>query len=103
MNYNPSPREDFIKSSENVKAHHAVVESAALRTSLFVSLLEYHRRQTRLSAPDLGGCAACHLRAQGAQEFVELFLNLCETQQAAPRTDATNLPSNVSTLPKAKN
>lgn len=103
MNYNPSPREDFIKSPANVKAHHAQVESQDLRTSLFVALLEYHRRQTRLSSPDLGGCAACHLRSQGAQEFVDLFLNLCETQQVSPRTDVTNLPGNVSTMPKAKN
>lgn len=95
MNYNPSPREDFIKDPLRVKEHHQLVEDSFLRRSLEVALLEYQRRQTRLSAPDLGGCAACHLRVQGAQEFLEVFLNLCETSQVTPRVDSTNLSSNV--------
>ena len=101
-NYNPGPREEFARTSENVPRHHTVVENPAVRDGLKVALLEYHRRQTKLSAPDLGGCAACHLRSQGAEEFVELFLNLCETQQASPRVDTTNLASNIKPFPNKK-
>lgn len=102
MNYNPSPRIPYIKDNNNVKAHHALVERDDLQTALNVALLEYIRRQSKLSAPDLGGCAACHLRVQGAHEFLDTFLNLCETSQAAPHVDPTNLPGNVSTMPRNK-
>lgn len=102
MNYNPSPREAFVKSALNIQAHHRLAESEDLHASLDVALLEYQHRQTRLSAPDLGGCAACHLRMQGVHEFVELFLNLCETTQSAPRTDTTNLAGNIKVMPPAK-
>lgn len=94
-NFNPTPREEFIKHNDQVSAHHTVVENQFLRRSLEVALSEYARRQTKLSAPDLGGCAACHLRLQGAHELVELFYNLCETSQVSPRNDSVNLPSNV--------
>lgn len=94
-NYNQSPRESFCRHNDQVSAHHTVVENPFLRKSIEVALAEYARRQTKLSAADLGGCAACHLRLQGAHELVELFYNLCETTQASPRLDSVNLPSNV--------
>lgn len=102
MNYNPSPRSEFCKSNANVTNHHRVVEDYELRGSLNVALLEYQQRMARLSTPDLGSCAACHLKMQGAHELLEIFFNLCETSQAAPRTDRDNLPGNVRPLPTAK-
>lgn len=99
-NYCPTPREEFIKHNDHVAAHHTVVENAHVRRSIEVALSEYALRQTRLSATDLGGCAACHLRLQGAHEFIRLFYNLCETEQVTPRTDTTNLPSNVKPVKK---
>lgn len=100
MNYSITPKADLLKSEGRIKEHHKLVENEFLRDHLQTALLEYSKRQVALSAPDLGGCAACHLRLQGATEFVDLFLNLAEVASATARTDTTNLPSNVRSLPR---
>jgi hypothetical protein len=101
MNYNPSPKSEFVKEPQRVKRHHELVEQESLRVALITALLEYQRIQTKLSAPDLGGCAACFLRLQGAQEFVELLLNLAETSAPSAMTDSVNLPGNIRQFPTA--
>lgn len=98
-NYNPYPREEFLRNKDNITGHHILVENEVLRRSLSVAMLEYQRRQSRLASADLGGCAACHLRCQGMQEFVDLFYNLAETPTSVARTESDNLASNVKTVP----
>lgn len=103
MNYNPSHRVELCQSSEAVTAHHVLVENEILRRHLNVALLEYQQRLYRLTKPDLGSCASCQLKMDGVQEFLELFYNLCETSQASPRTDSTNLPGNVKPMAPKRN
>lgn len=98
MNYNPSPRVEFCKSPGNVEDHHRAVENISVRLGISTALMEYQQRLARLNTPDLGSCAACHLKMQGVQEFLELFFNLCETSEASPKMDTTNLPGNVRPL-----
>lgn len=100
MNYNPRPQDAYRSNSQLTKNHHALVEQEPLRIAIDTALLEYQRKQTEMAAPDLGGCAACFLRIQGAQEFVGLLLNLAETPTSTPIADNLNLPGNVRQMPK---
>lgn len=95
MNYNPTPKVVFVKDAVRVAAHHKLVEDETLRESLDAALLQYQRKQAALQAPDLGGAASCFLRIQGAQEFVNEFLNLAESTVTDLRTDTVNLPGNI--------
>lgn len=100
MNYNPSPKSEFVKSNDNVAAHKRLVEDPQMSWSLHVALLEMSRRLCNgAPADNMGGCAAAHLRMLGAQDLIEVFLNLAETEQAAPLRDDLNLPGNVAKMP----
>lgn len=98
MNYSPSPKSEFLADTKNIESHRVLAQNETLREHLNITLLEYQRRQAAQPSVDLGGCAACHLRQQGAVEFVSLFLNLAETVDVPVRVDTTNLPSNVKPL-----
>jgi hypothetical protein len=98
MNYNPTPKSEFVKSPENIKAHHALLEDAVLRKHLEVALSELGRRIADNSPPEMGACAAAHLRMLGAHDFVEIFLNLGETVVLQVKGDNLNLPSNVKSM-----
>lgn len=101
MNYNPTPRSEFLKDAEAIKSHHVLVENPILRRSIEIALLEMNRQICNNCPPDnMGGCAAAHLRMLGAQDFIQVFLNLAEESSAPPRKDTSNLPSNVSSLPR---
>lgn len=98
MNYNPTPKAEFLLDPKSVQDHHVLVMNEILRKHLNVALLEYQRRQSALNAVDLGSCASCYLREKGATEFVALFLNLAETVDLPITSDTLNLPSNVKPL-----
>lgn len=95
MNYNPTPKESFLSDPDAAKSHHQLVESDALRQSLAAALAQYTRRQSILTPTDLGSAAMIFMRIQGAQEFVETFLNLAETVNPPITLDAANLSTNV--------
>lgn len=99
MNYNPSPKSEFLKSEAMLKQHHILVENPYLRDALDIALKEMQRRAALTDPANFNACAAAHLRMLGAQEFLDTFLNLAETQVAPTRTDTTNLPSNAPTVP----
>lgn len=98
MNYNPSAKSEFIKNSQLVKNHHELVEDPRLRISLEAAMQEMQRRAAQNTEPsNFNACAASHLRLLGAQDFLDIFLNLAETPAASTRTDTANLASNVPT------
>jgi hypothetical protein len=104
MQRNPSPRSEFLSSADAVKAHHELIESPALAVALEVTMSEMQRRAAvGTDATNFNQCAASHLRMLGAQEFMDVLLNLAETEVAKPRQDNSNLPGNVATLPRGKN
>lgn len=100
MRYSLEPKAEVPKSKQRAEEHAKLVQNNFLRDHLQYALLEYQKRQTALNSPDLGSCAACHLRTQGAVEFVDLFLNLTETVALPQKADLSNLPSNVRSQPK---
>lgn len=95
MNYNPTPKESFVADSESVKAHHQLVELDALRQSLAAAMAQYTRRQSSLTPNDLGSAAMIFMRIQGAQEFMETFLNLAESPASPVLMDSSNLTTNI--------
>ena len=50
--------------------------------------------------PEMGACAAAHLRCLGAHDFVSTFYNLAEQVELADKPKTMNLPGNVSQMPK---
>lgn len=104
MNYNPTPRTELLKNTDLVQQHHVLVENEILRTHLRLALQEMQVRATsNTPADNFNACAAAHLRMLGAQDFLDIFLNMAETETTAPRKDVGNLPGNVATLPRQKN
>lgn len=102
MNYNPTPRAELLKSPEIVKRHHEFVENDLLRSHLKIALQEMQvRAAANTDASNFNQCAAAHLRMLGAQDFVDIFLNLAETNPIPPKTDTTNLPGNIAKLSRS--
>lgn len=101
MNYNPTPRSAFLKSQELIKQHHELVENETLRMHLRIALQEMQvRAAANTEANNFNACAAAHLRMLGAQDFVDIFLNLAETEAPAKRVETGNLPGNVAQMPR---
>lgn len=100
MNYNPSPRSEVLKEPNAVKRHHDLVENQTLRDHLGFALSEMMRRAAQCDPSNFNQCAAAHLRMLGAQEFVDLFLNLAETNLPETRRDSGNLPLNTPAQPR---
>lgn len=100
MNYNPTPKNQFLQDEAGKKLHREFMEDESLRSNIATALLEYDRKQATLIAQDLGGAAACHFRVQGAHEFVEVLMNLSETITIPPATDQSNLPGNIRSMPR---
>jgi len=100
MNYNPSARSELLADSKSVEAHRKMVQDPVVRRGISAALAHASRLYGMSNPPDMGGCATAHLRHAGAQEFVELFYNLCETSVATAKADSTNLPGNVTQIPK---
>lgn len=104
MNHNPTPKAEALKDPLFVQNHHRLVEDPMMQRHINVALLEMQRRAAAgTDTTNLNFCAASHLRLLGAQDFIEIFLNLAEQMQPGVRTDTTNLPGNISKLPSQKN
>jgi hypothetical protein len=103
MNYNINPKNEFLLDLKQAEAHRAVVQNPAVRKGLEVALAQMQRLIADTAPPEMGACAAAHLRCLGAHDLIETFYNLAETAQIAPRKDTTNLPSNVSQMTGRKN
>lgn len=94
MNRNPSPREQFIKDSKAVAEFNELMDSQVLCNALDAALLEYQRRLSKATIADLGGCASTHFRAVGAQEYLDLLRNFCESQVIPAPAGQPNLNTN---------
>lgn len=97
MNYNPTPKEEFVRDDAFVKSHRVLVTNDALRNSLQFALRQFTRRLAVLNPADLGSAAMLFMRQKGAEEFVEEFLNLSETPSLPKVVDLDNLKGNQPT------
>lgn len=103
-NFNPSPQSELLKDPKAVASHHLLVENLTLRKHLEIALLEMQRRAAAgTDTTNFNFCAASHLRLLGAQDFLSIFFNLAEEMKPGVRTDTTNLPANMVSMPSRKN
>ena len=101
MNRNPSPKTEFLKIKDAVAGHAALLDNPYFQNSLSTALMEFQRGLSmKVPVDNFNACASGHLMMVGAQDFINILLNLSETQVLETRKDTGNLPGNVSTLPR---
>jgi len=89
---NPTPRQQFQESPDNISKHRALIELPQFARATHMALLQYQRQLTDSPPADMGGAAGAYLRILGAQEFVNILLNLGEQpQRLDPRSTITQL------------
>lgn len=79
MNANPTPKQRFLESKDNISAHRDLIQSRPFDRAIDTSLAEYQRLLAQ--GPNDGNvnqALAGHYRQQGAVEFVHILKNLGE-------------------------
>lgn len=100
MNANPAPKTSFLENSIAVAAHAELLKSPAFQNAIQVALLQYSRALHEAAPSNLDGpnymsaAASCFNRIMGAQEFVNILINLGSKAEPAKRTDSMNLKQN---------
>jgi hypothetical protein len=75
---NPTPKQEFLESAAACKAHRELMQNPALRRSFNAALLHHQRRLTSAVEIDGNAAAAYFLKIKGAQEFLDILINLAE-------------------------
>lgn len=94
MNYNPSPKDEFLQAAHNIDKHKKLVTDDDLRNGLSYALREYCRRISSSNPQDLGSAAMQFMKVKGAEEFLDVFLNLSEKMSVVHLNVTDNLPGN---------
>lgn len=90
-NLNPSPKERFLESRQNISDHRAMVETRTFQRAIDYSLLQYQIKLTEeISAnPQMAGGQAWKLA--GVTEFVAMLKTFSETPTIVRRIVTDNL------------
>lgn len=89
---NPTPKQEFLLNTAAVKAHRELMDNPRLRLSFATALLQFQRKLTSRDHPDGNTAASYFLKIQGAQEFLDILINLAEPPELAPtRADQNKL------------
>ena len=102
MQFNPTPKAEFIQEPKNIEAHHLVVQNPAVRRGLEVALAQMNRQLADSAPPEMGACAAAHLRSLGAHDLIATFYGLAETATPVAAAPSPNLPGNIRPMPQVK-
>jgi hypothetical protein len=84
---NPSPRELFLSSAQNIDEHHRMIESAAFQRAIQAAQAHYVRAMCATAPPEIGteeyqrASSTVFNRIQGMNDFVSLLLQLAELPQ----------------------
>jgi hypothetical protein len=100
MNYNPTPKHEYLRDAKMVAAHRTFVQDPILRRALETAQMEMHRRLSMNPPPDWNSCAAAYLRSLGVSEFLNIFYGLAEDEPMPQKAPSGNLSSNIATLSK---
>lgn len=74
---NPSPRDRFQLSGENISKHRNLVDSNEFQRAIDFAMLEY-ASIVAMQVKEANSAAASGLRILGAHEFVHILRNLSE-------------------------
>jgi hypothetical protein len=105
MQFNPAPKTEFQSTPKNLEDHHVIVQNPAVRKGVEVALAQMQRMIADTTQPDMGACAAAHLRVLGAHDFIQTFYQLAEMPDLSVKAPVGNLPGNIRNLnqPSKKN
>lgn len=84
-NVNPTPKQRFLESKDNVSKHRELIGSREFDRAVDTGLAEYQRYLAQ--GPTDGNvnlALAGHYKQQGAIEFVHILKNLAEQPPPAP-------------------
>lgn len=83
-----SPKERCVEDERFVSRHRDLMAMEELTESIEAALHEYQRLLSTTPLDNWNNAAAAHLKIVGAQEFVKVLFELCETP--TPRAPAPN-------------
>lgn len=81
-----SPKQRMVEDAPRVSSHRDMLASEEFNQSIEAALLEYQRFLASITSDNFNAFAAAHLKMVGAQEFVRVLFELCETP--TPRAPA---------------
>lgn len=81
-NTNPTPKQQFQESKDNISKHRALIESGEFQRAIHYALLQHDRTLCEVMPNDLGSAGSNFLRSQGARMFVDILLKLGEMPPA---------------------
>jgi hypothetical protein len=88
---NPSPKSRFLAEKKLVEAHISIFSSGPAQASIDASLLQYQRILSGMNPADAQGQMAMYNRMKGAEEFVEILLNLSNEHVPTKQEKVGNL------------
>ena len=94
---NPTPKQEMLSSSNDVKAHRKLIDEPSFRNAIRVAQAEYTRTMCMLapssmdSPSQLQASAMCFQRIQGMNDFVSVLLKLGETPKMPTQKQSGNL------------
>ena len=89
FNPNPSPKTLVLIDKKWIEAHRNLLQLPIFDRSINQALLEYQRVLVH-KAKDGNESAAAHYKMTGALEFLNLFKNLAEPVNVAPKPQTAN-------------
>ena len=84
---NPTPKKRFTDSPANISKHRDMIASGAFERAVDFALLQYQSQLSQIDLVNLNLAASAHLRMVGAQEFIQVLRNLCESVTVQPRVN----------------
>lgn len=91
---NPTPRNQFRESADNISKHRKLVDSPEFVRAVHFALLEYQAMMAS-QTKDGNSAVACGFRNQGAIEFVGVLRTLAESESPFPPIVDRNLNHSV--------
>lgn len=94
-NVNPTPKQRFQESADNVTKHREMIQDRAFQRGIDTALLEYQSFVSQEVSNNPGSAAFAGLKMNGAMEFVTILKLLGEqAQRVTPKLVTPNLDHN---------
>lgn len=96
-NPNPTPKQQFLESSNNISSHRKMVDSSEFRRAIDYASRHYVKSLTGIAPPDLTSpnhviaSGMCFQRIQGMHDFITVLINLSETPPPRSAKQGDNL------------
>jgi hypothetical protein len=100
---NPTPKQIFMSSGDNISKHRKLLEDPAFERALFFAKSHYIRRLHEITPSDpstpnfFSGAAMSFERIQGMEDFIAILYSLSES---IPIPQSSKISDNLGTMPK---